>query len=370
MKFVVAIDSFKGSASSAELNLAVKEGIQEVLPGADVDMVAIADGGEGTISALQASLGGQLVSVTTLDLLGRTIEATYLLAGEIAIIEVANVVGIDKVAPSLSTISTASTIGLAKLMLDAKARGVSEIILSLGGSGTSDGGLGLLVGLGAEVTNDPQESSTNRLMGFKNIDLSKMVSFSGIKISALADVTNVYAGASGFAEFFGRQKGGDDALLAKQNHLSQEVVHIIRDKYKIDLQAIEGTGAAGGIGGAVAILGGQIEPGFQKIAQLIKLDERLNGSELVITGEGRMDFQTANGKVPYGMAKLAESKRLPIIAFCGALGDDLGMMNDVLLAIYSIQREVVPLDQAMDKQYTLANMQSLAANVFKTRFKN
>ncbi|QDK71525.1 glycerate kinase [Lactococcus protaetiae] len=349
MKIVVAIDSFKGSATSAELNDAVKAGILSAFPAANVTTFEIADGGEGTISALQHGIGGELIAVETVDLLERPIEASYLLADQLAVIEAAEVVGIDKITPSAETIQQATTRGLAALFIDAKNRGATEIMLSLGGTGTSDGGLGLLQGLGGS---------------FEHLPVLK-----NVKITGLADVTNVYAGEAGYAKFFGKQKGGTTEILAQQDQEAQKVAAQVKVQYGIDLQTIAGTGAAGGLGGAIAMLGGIIEAGFPKIAALLGIEEEVKNADLVITGEGRMDFQTANGKVPYGMAKIAEKYHVPTLAFCGALGDDLGEMNEVLLASYSIQRSALSLAEAMEKERTLKNIQALASNVMKTRYK-
>ncbi|MFK4964705.1 glycerate kinase family protein [Lactococcus garvieae] len=355
-KIVVAIDSFKGSATSQELNQAVKKGIHSIRPDIVVEMFEIADGGEGTISALYHRLGGQIIEVDTVDLLKRPMKASYLLFENKAFIEAAEVVGIDKIEPSERTILLSSTEGLAPLFLDAKTREAKEIILSLGGTGTSDGGLGLLKALGAKVEN---------LVDFEDIDCSTLEDFSAIKIIGMADVKNPYAGAKGFAQYFGKQKGGTPPILDAQGQQSQKVVEKVKTNYGIDLQSIPGTGAAGGLGGALVLLGGTIEPGFKKIAQLLNIEESIKESDLVITGEGRMDYQTVNGKVPYAIAKLAEKHGVPTIAFCGALSDELGKMDEVLLASFSIQQSALSLQEAMEKERTLTNIEFLAQNVIK-----
>ncbi|MDR0297197.1 MAG: glycerate kinase [Streptococcaceae bacterium] len=348
MKLVVAIDSFKGSASSRELNEAVKAGILSVFPSADVVTFEIADGGEGTLCALQQGLGGEFVEVETVDLLERPVCARYLLAGELAIIEAAEVIGIDKITPSPETIVRATTVGLAKLFRDAKKRGATEIVLSLGGTGTSDGGLGLLSGLGGSLEALPE--------------------FADVKLTGLADVNNSYAGPAGYAAVFGAQKGGTPEILGQQDLQAQKVADFVKEKYQIDLQMIPGTGAAGGLGGALVLLGGHIEPGFAKIAALLKIEEAIKTADLVITGEGRLDFQTANGKVPSGMARLAAKYDVPTIAFAGGLAPDLGEMELLLLASYSIQCEAVSLTDAMQKEKTLENIKRLAKNVSRTYF--
>ncbi len=342
MKVVVAIDSFKGSATSAELNRAVKTAILSSFPEIKVETFEIADGGEGSLSAVKTGLGGHCINVETVDLLHRPLQASYLLVDRAqAFIEAAEVVGIDKITPSEETVQRATSFGLGALFLDAKKRGATEIILSLGGTGSSDGGLGLLKALEGE-------------------------DFSDIKITGLADVTNVYAGPKGYAKFFGKQKGGNSEILEAQDLAAQNFVQKIKQERNIDLQEIPGTGAAGGLGAAIILLGGRLESGFFKIAQLLKIEDSIKNADLIITGEGRMDFQTAKGKVPFGMAKLGEKYNVPTLAFCGALADDLGEMNRVLLASYSVQRSVLSLEEAMDKEVTLKNIKALTENVIKT----
>lgn len=354
---VVAIDSYKGSASSQELNTAVKSGILEIIPECNVKTVEISDGGEGTVSALYHGLGGKIIEVETIDLLHRPIVAHYLLYEGKAFIEAAEVVGIDKINPDEKTFVLSSSFGLSRLFLDAKERGVKEIFLSLGGTGTSDGGLGLLQGLGAQM---------NDLPDLEDMDFSKIEDFSDIQLIGLADVTNPYAGENGFAKFFGKQKGGTAELRDAQDKKAQQFVALIKERYQIDLQNIPGTGAAGGLGGVLVLLGGIIEPGFSKIAQLLKIEREIEAADLVITGEGKMDNQTAQGKVPYGMAILAKKYDVPTLAFCGTLGEDLGKMEQLLLAAYSIQQTPLSLEEAMNKERTCQNINRLTKSVIRT----
>ncbi len=358
---VVAIDSYKGSATSKELNQAVSKGIKSVLADAEVVCFEISDGGEGTIDALYQHLGGEIIEVETVDLLGRAIQAPYLLSDKTAVIEVATVVGIDKITPSAETIQKGTSFGLAALFLDAKARGVQQILVSLGGSGTSDGGVGLLKGLGAAV---------DSLAQVDDIDFSQLQSFKGIDVIGMADVTNPYAGPKGFAQFFGKQKGGIAEILQQQDDQAWKVVEILKRKYDIDVQVVPGTGAAGGLGGALVCLGGRIESGFDTIARLIHIEEAIAQADLVITGEGQMDYQTENGKVPFGLARLAQKYGVDTIALCGALGEHLGKMDEILLSSFSIQQSALSLSEAMETDRTLKNIERLARMVTKTYFKS
>ncbi|MDR0199559.1 MAG: glycerate kinase, partial [Streptococcaceae bacterium] len=153
--------------------------------------------------------------------------------------------------------------------------------------------------------------------------------------------------------------------IAAQNESALAFAAKMKTERGIDLQKIPGTGAAGGLGGAIALLGGKIVPGFPKIAEILGIESAIADADLVLTGEGRMDFQTANGKVPAGMARLAEKHGVPTIALCGALADDLGEMDKLLLASFSIQRSALPLEEAMEKTRTLENMRRLSRNVVR-----
>ncbi len=354
---VVAIDSYKGSASSRELNMAVESGILEVLPNCTVKTFEISDGGEGTILALHHGLGGHMVEVETVDLLNRPTVASYLLYKDKAFIEAAEVVGIDKIKPDEYTFQNTSSFGLAKLFLDAKQKGAKEITLSLGGTGTSDGGVGLLQGLGVEV---------NNLIEFSEIDFSKREDFSGIQLTALADVTNPFAGEHGFVKYFGKQKGGTAELIEIYDKKAQQFVNYIKKRYQFDLQKISGTGAAGGLGAAIFLLGGTIEPGFSTIAKLLKIEKEIKKADLVITGEGKMDNQTAHGKVPYGIAKLAQEHGVPTLAFCGTLNEDLGKTEELFIAAFSIQQKPLSLEEAMHKDKTCKNIKRLTKNAIRT----
>lgn len=358
---VVAIDSYKNSASSLELNQAVKDGLETVHPDIDVQMVSIADGGEGTLSAIQSNLGGDKITVETVDLMGRKIFAKYLIHNSTAYLEVAEVVGIDKINPSEETFIRADSYGLAALFLDAKGRGVKEIIVGLGGSGCSDGGLGLLRGLGAK---------TKSLSRYDGIDFSELESFDGIAIIGMADVTNTYTGKEGFSNFFGPQKGGSKVQIAELDDKAKQFASDIKKQCHLDLQKIEGSGAAGGIGAALICLGGKIESGICLLSEMFNLDETIRKSDLVITGEGKMDDQTANGKVPFGIASICQKHNIDVVAICGSLGEELGEMDDILLASFSIQQTAISLQKAIEKERTLRNIKRVSQMIGKIYFRN
>ncbi|MGT2716547.1 glycerate kinase family protein [Streptococcus respiraculi] len=346
MKIVSAIDSFKGAATSAELNQAVKEMVEEVLPETEVATFAIGDGGEGTLEALAEALDGELISVSTVDLLERPIEASYFLSGQTAFIEAASVIGIDKIHPTPATVEVATSFGLGAVIRNALSRSCEEIVLTLGGTGTSDGGRGLLDSLTEE---DKEQLRRVNLIG-------------------LTDVRNVYAGSEGYARIFGPQKGANQTQVEAMNKAAFTFVQTIKEELEIDLQAIPGTGAAGGLGGALVVLGGELKAGFPFVAQAIGLAQAIQGADLVITGEGRLDSQSLNGKVPVGVADVARSAGVPTIAICGSVATDVTEFGDYFLATFSIQTGVYCLEKAMKKEVTLENVRFVVKNILRSRF--
>ena len=351
MKIVVAIDSFKGSVRSCDLNAAVVGVAQEVLPGAEVKSFAIADGGEGTLDALQAGLGGEMRVVETIDLLGRPIAASYLQVGHQAFIESAAVVGIDKICPSPQTFDEATSYGLGALLCDAVEQGCEAIYVTLGGSGTSDGGLGLLESFGFDG---------------KTLRFALPANWEKVQLIGLTDVKYPYAGQAGFAQVFGKQKGGNPEQLLLKDRAARDFVAFVQEESGLDLQAIPGTGAAGGLGAALVLLGGHLEAGFDRIASIVGLEEAIADADLVITGEGRLDSQSRAGKVPYGVAQLAKKHGHPAIAVCGAIAEDADWIWDDFLSVFSIQTRVLPLEEAMDPEKTLVNLAFVTRNILRT----
>ncbi|KHD44677.1 glycerate kinase family protein [Streptococcus hongkongensis] len=352
MKLVLAIDSFKGSASSKALNQASLAAIKKVMPLAWVETFTIADGGEGTLDALNDHLDGQLVSVQTVDLMGQKIQADYLLVDQTAIIESAKVIGLDKISPSPETFAKASSYGLGALVKDAVSRGCKEILIGLGGTGTSDGGFGFLKSLGFNPETCQLESD---------------IDFSQLTLIGLADVTNPYYGPNGFAPIFGPQKGGNQEEIAAMDSIACAFANRIKEQRGMDLQSIAGAGAAGGLGAAIAVLGGQIKPGFETIAQMIRLEESIMRTDLVITGEGKLDGQSQAGKVPVAISRLAKSFNKPTIAICGVI-EDSPELDQLFTATFSIQREFLDLNQAMSTEKTLSNLERTMTNIMKARY--
>ncbi|WP_430611959.1 glycerate kinase family protein [Enterococcus sp. DIV0876] len=355
MKIVAAIDSFKGSATSEELNDAVLKGFPDY---ADKINLPIADGGEGTMAAIHASLGGEYIEVSTQDPLGKVITAHFLLTmfkgRNIAVIESATVIGMDLVEQTDDTTLNASSFGLGIMVLAALKRNVQKIYLTLGGTATSDGGLGFLQAIGATLQpNQPKRG--NPLLWVDTVDLTTLdPRLSEIDMIGLADVTNPYTGENGFAHIFGPQKGASAETIQQLDQRAVDLMNQLPQARK-KLLLKNGSGAAGGMGGAILLADGRLQAGFETIADIIGFKEKITQADFVITGEGKIDQQTAHGKVPFGVATIANDLGIPVIALCGSRQTDIGEMDRLAMAVLSIQQGPITLEQAMDHQRTLDN---------------
>jgi len=329
MKVVSVIDSFKGCASSEELNEAVLLDLPSEIWQEKVSL-PIADGGEGTMEAIYAANGGRWVLTTSKDPLGNPVEGSYLITSlknkKVAVIESAIFIGLQHLEPSEESVRKATSYGLGLVVKDALKREVDEIYVTLGGSATSDGGLGMLEAL--DMVSYCTKRKENPLLAPTDVEFkSNERLFIQTRLFAIADVTNPYTGKDGFSKVFGPQKGA---------------------------------GAAGGLGGAVVLLGGTIIEGFPSVAEMIGLEDIIKDADLVFTGEGKIDMQTENGKVPYGVAILAQKYQLPVITLCGSRTQNIGEMSRLTLGTFCIHLGPISWQEALDKQKTLKNIRLLA----------
>lgn len=360
MKVFVAIDSFKGSATSQELNDAVCQTLAKM--SVTSCNVPIADGGEGTLAVLTDTFLGSKVEVNTIDLLGQPIKGSYWLTEidgvKTAIIESAQILGLTQITPSEETIQKAHSYGLG-LVISAALKDAEQVYVSLGGSGVNDGGLGLL----AALSNQKIPPKNPLLLGKDFLATLSLPNLGNKKVIGLTDVNNFYTGSQGFTNVFGPQKGGTDEILARLEKGANLVWQNF--KAKLDLNSFSGSGAAGGIGGGLLLAGGVLQPGFPTIAQMLQIDKKMSDCDFVITGEGNFDEQTAQGKVPLGVARLARRYQLPVVAFCGARPDKILAIEYHFDGVFSIQSRPSSLQTAMLKKITLQNIALLTENVMK-----
>ena len=340
---LLAADSFKGSASSSRVEDLLEEGVRRVEPDAVVIKYPIADGGEGTVDAVIGARGGDIREIEVAGPLGEPVMARYGLFddptaapgadGRSAIIEMAASSGITLIEQSESHALAASTEGVGQMMLDAVDAGARRIFIGLGGSATSDGGTGMARALGVRFLDADGEDVPHGLAGLEHlarIDRSGMDErLRGVDIVALTDVCNPLTGARGAVHVYGAQKGIPEERMPGLDEWMRRYARLLAEATGRDSETTPGAGAAGGLGAAlVSFCGATVVSGIDAVLDLIGLDDAMDAADLVITGEGRMDSQSANGKAPVGVARLAKRHGKPVIAVVGSRADDLGGVYD------------------------------------------
>lgn len=378
----LAIDSFKGSVSSAQAEEAVAEGVRRVWPDAQVSALPLADGGEGTLDAV-AACGGEVVACEVAGPLGDCVSARMLVDGEYesAVIEMAEAAGIGYSPCTEPAALAATTYGVGELMLRAVRAGAKTIYIGLGGSATNDGGAGMLQALGAHLVDGRGCNIAPGLAGLErvaNIDLAPALrALNGTRVVVLSDVENPLVGRRGALAVFGGQKGLPtddvealgryDSWMVGYGRLLDAAITGVRAQGLLrvpegvrtfgSVLGVPGAGAAGGLGAALLALGAELRSGVEAVLDLIGFDERVRDADLVITGEGNMDEQSAAGKAPVGVARRAKRYGKPVVAVVGGRADNLDAVyvQGVDLAL-PICRKPMPLNQALDPQEATTNL--------------
>ena len=331
-KIIIASDSFKGSLTSLEVADAAAKGIKAVLPDCATICLDIADGGEGTSSALTKALGGNTESITVSDPLGRPVTASYEIAetpyGRTAIIEMSQASGLTLIPPKERNPLLTSTYGTGEMIMDAYRKGCRRFIVGIGGSATNDGGTGMLEALGVIFT-DRDGRLMSRMRGGSIGSISR-IDTAGIphglmesEFIVACDVETPFCGPEGAAAVFGPQKGATPEAVAELEAGMQNLNRIIIRDYGTDLSKTAGAGAAGGLGGAFkAFLGARLERGIDMVLDAAGFEEVIRGADLIITGEGKIDGQTSRGKVISGIAGRAGRHNVPVMAIAGIVDMD------------------------------------------------
>ena len=331
MKIVIAPDSFKESLAAAEVAAAIACGLRAVLPEATCVLVPIADGGEGTIATLVGAMHGVLVEHTVQGPLGDAVVARYARLGgaATAIIEMAEASGLTRVAPAARDAARASSFGTGELIRHAIDHGARRVIVCLGGSATNDGGAGMLQALGVRLLDARgrvivQPLGGRDLAAVCDIDAAAFLTTSAaIQFEAACDVDNPLCGPRGATATFGAQKGADGDTLRVLDQNLKKFFELIERKMQKQVMSTPGAGAAGGMGAALmALCDARLRPGIELVLEAIDFARHLDGADVVITGEGRLDAQTAAGKAPAGVARAAHARGIPVIALGGGLADD------------------------------------------------
>ncbi|HEY3337329.1 MAG TPA: glycerate kinase [Propionicimonas sp.] len=332
MRIVLAPDSFKESMTAPEAAAAMARGVRRAAPEAECTLRPMADGGEGTTDALIAALGAVRREVVVRDALGRTIRAGYGLAADgLAVMEVAAAIGIGLIDVSERDVMRSHSAGVADLVVDALDAGADRLLVGLGGSATTDGGAGMLAGLGVrllDATGADIAPTPEGLAELERVDVAGLdPRLAGLRIDLASDVTNPLLGPRGSAAVFGPQKGATPKQVPVLDATLARLADALVAAGLPEVRALPGAGAAGGLGAAFLSLGARLRPGVEVVAEATGLDSAIAGADLVLTGEGALDAQTAAGKTPAGVLAVARRHAVPVIAFAGRLGtgiDDLG----------------------------------------------
>ena len=362
MKILVAPDSYKGSLSSKQVCQAIEEGLLKACQGVfEVVKVPIADGGEGTVDAFLSALGGELIELTVTGPLGKPVHSFYgILPDGTAVIEMAAASGLSLIPAHQRNPLVTTTYGTGQLIMNALDHGCSRFIVGIGGSATNDAGVGMLQALGIKFLDDAGKEvpwGGGNLDKVATIDLKGMDSrLKNAQFIVACDVDNPLCGEKGASAVYGPQKGAtpDMVKLLDRNlsHLADVVASVLGEDHRND----PGAGAAGGLGFAFkTFLDAQMRPGIDVVMEATHMDTLAAQSDIIITGEGRTDYQTAQfGKAPSGVAKLGKRMGKPVLLISGALGEGYQeLFNQGVIAAFSIANGPVSLQEAMENAYSL-----------------
>ncbi len=373
MKIVVAIDSLKGSLSSLEAGSAISEGIHRVMDDAKVVVRPLADGGEGTVEALALGMNGRIENIKVTGPLGDIVEASYGIIDETktAIIEMSAAAGITLVAePDRNPLNT-TTYGVGEMISDAINKGCRNFIVGIGGSATNDGGIGMLQALGYSFL----DADGNQVpFGAKGLSILETISDEHVipqlkdcNFKVACDVTNTLCGEQGCSAIYGPQKGATPSMIMQMDKWLAYYACLTQEKYPNANMKQAGTGAAGGLGFAfLSYTNAVLESGIKIVLDETRLESYIADTDIVITGEGRLDGQTVMGKAPIGVAGIAKKYQKPVIAFSGCVTEDATACNQHGIdAFFPILRTVTTLDDAMYPETARKNMVAAVEQVFR-----
>ncbi len=369
MKIVIAPDSYKESLTAIEVAMEIEAGFREIFPQAKYVKLPMADGGEGTVAALVAATGGSLVAQEVTGPLGEPIEAYYGLTGDgkTAVIEMAAACGLALVAPQLRNPLKSTTYGVGELIKGALDAGISHLIIGIGGSATNDGGAGMLQALGANLLDHGGHEigfGGGALVDLDRIDISNLDSrLKRCRMETACDVDNPLTGPKGASAVFGPQKGATPEMVAQLDDNLAHFAALIDRDLGVQVDNLPGAGAAGGMGAALrAFCGSVLRPGIDIVMETVGLEGAVQGADLVITGEGRIDSQTIHGKAPIGVARVAKRFGKPVIAIAGSLSPDVNVVYEYGIdAVFSVLSQVGTAEEAFLS--AAANVRSASRNI-------
>ncbi len=373
MNIVVAIDSLKGSLTSMEAGRAAAEGILRAAPDTSVTVHPLADGGEGTVDALTAGMNGKIESVQVTGPLGDPVSCKYgiLHSGKLAVIEMALAAGITLVPESRRNPLHTTTYGVGEVIKDAIQKGCRKLIIGIGGSATNDGGIGMLQALGYGFLDKNGKQVPFGACGLSEIQtLSSdqvLPELSECHFQIACDVTNPLCGPDGASAVYGPQKGADPSMIRKMDQWLSHYAALAKSQFPKADPTLAGTGAAGGLGFAfLTFTNAVLESGIQIVLKETHLEDAVRDADLIITGEGRLDGQTAMGKAPVGVAQLAKKYGKPVVALAGSVTPDARFCNHQGIdAFFPILQRVSTLQEAMEPKQARQNLADTTEQVFR-----
>jgi glycerate kinase len=376
LRIVVCPNAFKECLSAAGAAQAIAAGLRRADTTAQIDLAPLADGGDGTVETLVLATGGTLRTASVTGPMGDCIDAAYGVLGDgiTAVIEMASASGLALVAPNRRDPRLATTRGTGELLRNALDAGYTRIIVGIGGSATNDGGAGMAQALGWRLSDDAGNAlgpGGSELIRLRSIDgKNKHPRISQAEILIACDVDNPLCGPRGASRVYGPQKGATPQIVEELDAALSHFANVVSSQLRIDVLDMPGAGAAGGLGaGLVAFTGGKLSPGFTLIANACRLDQRIREADLVITGEGALDEQSANGKTPAGVAAIAKKHNVPAIALAGKLDHGFEKLYECgLSAAFSICPAPISQESAMkNAPALLADAAESAVRLFMAR---
>ena len=372
-KIVVASDSFKGSLTSLQVADSAEVGVHEVYSDCEVVKVNVADGGEGTMEALRQTLGGKVVHVDVADPLGRMVNAPYVILddGVTAVLEMSAASGLTLLEPGERNPLKTSTYGTGQLIADALSKGCRKFLVGIGGSATNDAGMGMMRALGCRfLDGDGKEldGTGASLIKVEDIDVSCMAEgLNESEFIVACDVDSPLYGPKGAAFVFSPQKGADSDMVAALDRGLEHFASVVKRVTGRDIAGVPGAGAAGGLGGGfLAFTNARLERGVEMVLDAIGFDSLIKGSDLVITGEGRVDFQTLTGKTPYGVLKRARKQNIPVIVIGGSVAlSEEEVLKAGFAGAFAVTPAGMSLEEAMKADVASHNVTSAVASILK-----
>ncbi len=373
MKAVIAIDSLKGSLSSIEAGEAAAEGIRRVNPQAETVVRPLADGGEGTVEALVQGMGGILQTIRVTGPLGEPVDCVYgmIEKTKTAVLEMSGAAGITLVPQEKRNPLYTTTYGVGEVIKDAVQKGCRRFVAGIGGSATNDGGVGMLQALGFGFLDKEGNQIPYGAAGLEVLDRitdeNVLPELSECEFQIACDVTNPLCGEKGASAVYGHQKGATPEMIQNMDEWLLRYAGLAKKHYRKADENYPGTGAAGGLGFAfLTFTNAVLESGIKIVLTETQLEKHIQQADIVITGEGRLDGQTAMGKAPVGVAELAKKYSIPVIAFAGSVTEDAKNCNQRGIdAFFPILREITTLEEAMQPENAKNNLRDTAEQVFR-----